>query len=118
MKASRGEIKICDILTEAGFTFKEEYSFKNLISNTGKPLRFDFCVFDDNGEIDFLIEYQGRQHYEASDHFGGIQGLYKQQYYDMLKREYCAKHGYTLVIIPYTDEYRISYDYILRAAGY
>ena len=42
---------------------REEYSFKDLVSLTGRPLRFDFAVFDDEGEIDFLIEFQGKQHY-------------------------------------------------------
>jgi hypothetical protein len=27
--------------------FSEEYSFPDLVSNTGRPLRFDFAVFDD-----------------------------------------------------------------------
>lgn len=80
--------------------------------------RFDFCVFDDDGDIDFLIEFQGVQHYEAKSKFGGVSGLRKQQYNDMRKREYCKKHGIQLVIIPYWDEYRIDYDYIMRMAGY
>lgn len=62
MKSSRGEIKIHEILTHAGIDFKEEYSFVDLISSSGRPLRFDFAVFDDAGELDFLIEYQGIQH--------------------------------------------------------
>lgn len=118
MKASRGEIKICDILTESGLSFAEEYSFSDLVSISKVPLRFDFAVFDDDGEIDFLIEYQGVQHYEPKSKFGGIAGLRKQQYNDMLKREYCKKHGITLVLIPYFDEGNISYDYIMKAAGY
>lgn len=63
LKSSRGEIKICDILDAAGLVYKEEYTFPDLVSSSGRPLRFDFCVFDDNGDIDFLIEYQGIQHY-------------------------------------------------------
>ena len=118
MKASRGEIKICDILTEAGLSFTEEYSFPDLLSNKQVPLRFDFAVFDDSGDIDFLIEYQGIQHYEPRPKFGGIQGLRQQQYYDMKKRQYCKEHGITLVLIPYFDEGRINYDYIMNAAGY
>ena len=59
MKASRGEIKICDILTAAGVSFAEEYSFPDLLGHTKHPLRFDFAVFDDEGEVDFLIEYKG-----------------------------------------------------------
>ena len=81
MRASRGEIKIEEILTEAGLNFKEEYSFPGLVSTNGRALRFDFAVFDDNGE-------------------------------------YCQKHDITLIAIPYWDEGKIDYDYIMRAAGY
>ena len=118
MRASRGEIKIEDILRAAGLPFEEEYYFNDLISSTGRPLRFDFCVFDDNGDIDFLIEYQGIQHYEPKSKFGGWEGLRKQQFNDMKKREYCKQHGYKLIAIPYVDEGRIDYDYIMSRAGY
>ena len=47
MRASRGEIKIEDILRASGLNFEEEYSFPDLISTNGRPLRFDFAVFDD-----------------------------------------------------------------------
>ena len=118
MKSSRGEIKICDILDMAGLEYKEEYSFSDLVSSSGRPLRFDFAVFDDNGELDFLIEFQGIQHYEAKSKFGGAQGLYRQKYNDTQKRLYCEQHGITLVSIPYWDENIMDYDYIMRAAGY
>ena len=118
MRASRGEMKIEEILQEAGLNFEEEYSFADLVSNTGRPLRFDFAVFDDEGDLDFLIEYKGIQHYVAKDKFGGWSGLRKQQFNDMQKREYCKKHNIKLIAIPYTDEYIITYDYIMKLAGY
>lgn len=118
MLASYGERKIHDILTFAGLNFKEEYSFPDLVGETGRALRFDFAVFDDEGEIDFLIEYQGEQHYKAKPKFGGWAGLRRQQFYDMKKREYCKAHGYKLIAIPYTDEGRMNYDYIMKKAGY
>ena len=118
MKASRGQLKIFQILQQSGLECQEEYSFPDLVSNTGRPLRFDFAVFDDQHDIDFLIQFQGIQHYEAKDKFGGYNGLRKQQYNDMKKRQYCRDHSITLVIIPYWDEARITYDYILHAAGY
>lgn len=62
MRASRAEIKISDILTMSDLNFQEEYSFSDLVSNNGRPLRFDFAIFDDAGNLDFLIEYQGIQH--------------------------------------------------------
>jgi hypothetical protein len=54
MRASRGEIKIQEILQEAGLRFTMEQSFEGLNSTNGRALRFDFCVFDDDGNIDFL----------------------------------------------------------------
>ena len=118
MRDSRGEIKIEEILQKAELNFKEEYIFPDLKSSSGRPLRFDFVVFDDDGKIDFLIEYQGKQHYEASSKFGGKRGLYQQQFNDNKKRRFCALHGLTLIEIPYTEEHLISYDYIMEKAGY
>lgn len=114
MRASRGEIKIEEILTSAGLVFEEEYSFPDLVSSSGRPLRFDFAVFDDNHDLDFLIEYQGIQHYEPKSKFGGYSGLRKQQYNDMRKREYCKKRGIILIEIPYTVEGQINYDFIMN----
>lgn len=118
MRASRGQIKIEEILKAAGLNFAEEYSFPDLVSRTGRPLRFDFAIFDDQQNLDFLIEFQGIQHYEAKDAFGGFAGLRRQQFNDMRKREYCKKNNINLVIIPYWDEGRITYDYIINAAGW
>lgn len=115
MKASKGEIKIHEILEQAGLPFEEEYSFPDLVSSTGRELRFDFAVFDDDGGLMFLIEYQGVQHYQPKEKFGGFEGLRKQSYNDMLKREYCKKHNIILVAIPYTDELKMDYDYIMNA---
>ena len=113
MKASRGEIKIHEILEEAGLNFIEEYSFPDLVSSSGRPLRFDFAVFDDEGNLDFLIEFQGIQHYQAKSKFGGASGLRKQQYNDMQKRRYCKEHNIPLVRIPYWEVDNISLDMIL-----
>ena len=118
MLSSRGEIKIHEILATAGLCFKEEYIFPDLKSSNGRPLRFDFVVFDDDGYIDFIIEYQGKQHYEASQKFGGKKGLYQQQFNDNKKRRFCALNGYNLIEIPYTEEHLITYDYIMKRAGY
>ena len=89
MRASRGEIKIEEILVKNEIPFQEEYSFPGLVAPSGRPLRFDFAVFDDSGNLDFLIEYQGCQHYIPKSKFGGSRGLYQQQYNDNLKRRFC-----------------------------
>ena len=70
MRASRGEIKIEEILQMNDMTFVEEYTFPDLVSFSGHPLRFDFAVFDDSGDLDFLIEYQGVQHMNPNLNLG------------------------------------------------
>ena len=116
MRSSRAEIRIEEILTMNDIKFKEEYEFKDLISSNGKPLRFDFAVFDDDGNLDFLIEYQGRQHYEPVSKFGGRRGLYQQQFNDNKKRRYCLLKNIKLIEIPYWEENAITYDYIMNKA--
>ena len=106
------------MLIQNNIEFATQYTFPDLKSTSGKPLRFDFVVFDDNGYIDFIIEYQGKQHYEASAKFGGKRGLYQQQFNDNQKRRFCALHDFNLIEIPYTEENLISYDYIMHKAGY
>lgn len=118
MRDSIGEIKIYEILTDAGLPFEEEYEFEGLVGKSGRNLRFDFCVFDDCGDIDFLIEYQGAQHYVPVGKYGGSRALKYQKYNDTLKRKFCLEHNLKLVTIPYYDEGRLSYDYIMKAAGY
>lgn len=118
MEASAGEMRIHDILTEFDVPFEEEYTFDDLVASSGRHLRFDFAVFTDAGDLDFLIEYNGKQHYCATSCFGGRKGLYRQQYNDTQKRRYCQQHDIKLVTIPYIDDNLISYEYIMAAAGY
>lgn len=118
MDASFGERKIHEILEKAGLNYQMEYIFPDLRSSNGRPLRFDFVIFDDDGQIDFIIEYQGKQHYEPSAKFGGKKGFYQQQFNDNKKRRFCAIHEFNLIEIPYTEENLLSYDYIMHKAGY
>lgn len=106
------------ILKKNGINYVREYSFPDLKSSKGKFLRWDFAVFDDEGDLDFLIEYQGRQHYEPVSVFGGKQGYLRQKYNDERKRKYCRRNGINLVEIPYWDEPLLSYTYIMERAGY
>lgn len=116
---SRAEMKINKILsTQTDWHYEREFSFKDLLSETGVPLRFDFVIFTDDGDIDFIIEYQGKQHYMPVSKYGGRSAFYVQQSNDRKKRNYCAQAGLKLIEIPYTEEHLISYDYIMEKAGY
>lgn len=54
----------------------------------------------------YVIEYNGEQHYKPIDRFGGEEKFIKQQYRDNLVREYCKDAGYDLIEIPYTAKSR------------
>lgn len=114
---SRGHLKVRDILEMNGFEWEEEYIFDDLKASSGWPLRFDFMVFDDGGNIDFAIEFNGEQHYKAVKAFGGNKKLQRQKYNDSQKRQYCAKHHIPLVEIPHWDMDDLDINYILERAG-
>ena len=111
MRSSRGEIKIEEILEKAGLNFIEEYTFPDLISSSGKSLRFDFAVMDDEGNLDFLIEYQGIQHFDTNNPWW-TEILEK---HDKMKREYCYNNNIKLIEIMYYDDIeKILKDILLR----
>ncbi len=93
-KRSRGEQIIYDFLTEKSILFEEQKKFPNL----GK-LSYDFWL----PKSQTLIEYQGAQHYEPINCFGGEEKYKIQIEHDRLKREYALKNNYTLIEISYKD---------------
>lgn len=114
--ASKGELKIAEILEAYGLNFQAEYAYPDLVASSGRPLRFDFAVFDDDGNVDFLIEYQGEQHYESQTHFGGKKNLARQKYNDAQKRTYCMRKGIPLIAVPYWMYAQVDYDMIIKCA--
>lgn len=54
--------------------------------------------------LDIAIEYQGKQHYESVDFFGGEQALKANQERDRRKRKLCESNGIKLIEWPYTRD--------------
>ena len=97
--SSRGEKIIYNYLQNHNANFKTQFEFKDCVDI--KPLRFDFVVFHDN-DI-FAIEYDGIQHFEAVDYFGGVNALNTNQRRDGIKNNYCTANEIMLVRIPYWE---------------
>lgn len=103
-KTSKGNLLIRNFLQEHQINFIQEYSFDDLYTSTqNNPLRFDFAIFK-NQNLVCLVEYNGKQHYEPIEYFGGKESLKKQQKNDKLKIEYCNNHQIKLYIIDYTQD--------------
>jgi hypothetical protein len=50
------------------------------------------------------VEYNGQQHYEAVDFFGGLEGLRKQQELDERKVALCMENGVRLFVVRYDED--------------
>lgn len=109
---SLGEMKINKILQASCVSFIRQYSFSELISDKGIPLKFDFAIFDNNTLI-CVIEYQGEQHYLCRDQGWNNEENHKRLVKsDNLKKEYCKKNNIKLIEIPYWDFDKINENYL------
>lgn len=96
---SAGERCIASILEELNTSFVEQYSFSDCKHKY--VLRFDFAIFN-NDKLLYLIEYDGKQHFEPIEWFGGIKGFEETKTRDDLKNTYCQEHNIPLLRFPYT----------------
>lgn len=63
-------------------------------------------------ELRLGIEYQGEQHYQVIEHWGGEEGLKKRIQNDKKKLELCKENNYTLVEFTHLDE--INRDFVIE----
>jgi len=94
---STGEKKIEEWLIVNGINYQKQYTFDDLKDTNA--LRFDFAILNDKQEVDTLIEYNGRQHYEPVSAFGGVKEYQRQQRTDGMKLSYVKDNGYKLIVI-------------------
>lgn len=102
--SSRGENRISEWLNRNNITFISEYSFEDLKGRSNVPLKFDFAIINKDNTIHSLIEFDGRQHFEAIDFFGGEKEFKRTVKLDTIKNKYCLDNKIKLLRIPHTDE--------------
>lgn len=94
------ETFIANVLDESNVNYISQYTFIDCVNEKGNKLRFDFAVIKD-GKVFCLIEYDGKQHYESVEYFGGDTSFETRQRYDAIKNEYCRNHSIQLLRLPY-----------------
>lgn len=103
---SKGEETIKDILIQNNFIFDHDIILPDFLKETGLRYRFDFIIYNDDGSIKCLIEYDGRQHYYGPDtNYWGhtTDTLEVIQKRDSIKNNFCISHNYLLYRIPFTQ---------------
>lgn len=83
---------------------EEEYGDQYTIERHHRPDWLDGLELDIYlSEASVGIEYQGEQHYNAVEHWGGEEALRERQERDQQKRELCDEHEVQLVEIRYDE---------------
>lgn len=102
--SSNGEYQISCILEELNVSFDKEFVHPLLLQETGRRLRFDFVVYNEDKTIKCLIEFDGRQHYMGPDttYWGRTtDSLDTIKEKDSIKNKFCLNHNIPLFRIPY-----------------
>lgn len=107
---SIGEFNIVQILNSNNILFQKEFQFPNSL------YRFDFAIFDDNGDVVRLIEFDGEQHYESQIKNSGWNTYQKYEYTyrnDMIKNNLAKSKNIPLVRIPYWEREVLSLEMLM-----
>lgn len=110
---SKGEMRIRNCLNEIAINHQREFLFDDC-RGIRKPLPFDFAIFDNNSNLMYLIEYDGKHHYKPVN-FGGRSDeaalidheVTKKN--DKIKNQYCIDNNIPLIRIPYWKFEHIEY---------
>lgn len=94
----KGEVIITKLLDTLSINYEYQKTFDDLKDKS--CLSYDFYLPDQN----ILIEYQGIQHYQPIDYYGGEAKFKTQQKHDQIKLDYAKEHGYNLIAVPYTED--------------
>lgn len=97
---SNGEKKIEELLNDIGINFVREYKFDSCISKKNVKLPFDFYLPDFN----ILIEYDGKQHFEPVDKFGGEESFLTLKGNDIVRNNWSEEKKIKLIRVSYKNE--------------
>lgn len=98
-KISQGERSIINFLDKNNILYIYQKKYKNLVGIGNNPLSYDFYLLNYN----LLIEYQGKQHKEAIEVFGGEKYFDIQKEHDRRKRQYAKEHNIKFLEIWFWD---------------
>ena len=106
---SRGELEIEKLLNNLNINFSTQYKVyiqqKEYEVIQLHPYYFDFAIFDNNNQLQYLIEYDGIQHFTAQGYtsaWNTQENLEKTQKRDAIKNQWCKENNIPLIRIPYT----------------
>ena len=94
---SKGSEYVKKLLEEFDVEYLTEYKFDDCRNKL--PLPFDFYIPDHN----ICIEYDGIQHFEPVEFFGGLKSFEHRKKLDAMKTNYCKLNDILLIRIRYDE---------------
>lgn len=94
---SHGEKLIKKWLYDHSIEYISQYKFPDCKDIRALPFDFYLPI------LNKCIEYDGKQHFQPIDLFGGEQAFYKRKEHDQIKNDYCKKNNISLLRISYKD---------------
>ncbi len=104
---STGETKVARQLEYLGYEYEQQKKFPDCKNIHCLP--FDFYI----PAINTIIEFDGRQHYEPVDRFGGEEFFKKTQHNDAIKNKFAADTGKHIFRIRYDQDVSTEIDNFL-----
>jgi very-short-patch-repair endonuclease len=95
--SSKGEKLISKILDHLNINYIKQKKFKDCKDKNCLP--FDFYLTDSN----VIIEYDGIQHFESFEIFGGYEKFLITKKHDEMKNEYCKNKNIKMIRISHKD---------------
>ena len=108
---SKSEQMIEEILKERNINFESEHLFKEC-RGIQRKLPFDFYLPDYNT----CIEFDGRQHFEPINIFGGEEEFIKLKINDKVKDKFCKDNNINLLRISYKEDIISKINYFLDSS--
>ena len=94
---SIGEREIAKYLNNNDIEYNPQYKFEDC--KFYKQLPFDFYL----PQYNICIEFDGKQHNEIVEWFGGLEGFIERKIRDTIKNVYCQQNNIKLIRIPYSE---------------
>jgi hypothetical protein len=101
--SSKGEKEVRKVLENNNVKYIEQYVFEDCIYKS--PLKFDFYL----PEYNVCIEYDGIQHFEPIDFFGGEKAFLENKKRDSIKDIYCKENNIKLIRINNIEDIYLPY---------
>ncbi|MGV2886793.1 hypothetical protein [Paenibacillus taichungensis] len=95
------ESQISHILTCRGISFSKQYKLEGCTGKKNVKLPFDFAIYNEQGQLDLLLEYDGEHHYRPAF---GESSFNTTRRNDEIKNNYCTSNNIKLIRIPYWEK--------------